>query len=172
MGHSKRYTPKTWAKVQAEYEAGTPLPELSERFGPTKFTISRKAKAEGWGAHGSMKAGIIKAAQEKSREALAKTYQEQAEEAAARHTADAATARAIIMAALEDIQTKGVKAADARDINTLVLALKNTQDMERRTLRMDDIRPDGGETDFDRFIVMYGKHMYDYSPESGIEGID
>ena len=46
-GHVK-LGPRMWARVRREYAAGASAPWLSDRYGPSRRTIERRAKAGGW----------------------------------------------------------------------------------------------------------------------------
>jgi hypothetical protein len=76
-----RLPPRLWAEIQAKHGQGEPLEKIAGEYGVAKETISRKAKQEGWGPHGSLKAEIIEEAKEELKEKLKRSYKEKAEEA-------------------------------------------------------------------------------------------
>lgn len=144
----KRYTPQEWAKVRAEYELGTSLQELHKTIGPTPSSITRKAKAEGWKAHGSMKSDALEAAAQEVSDSFKKSYKEQAESTLENHAKITAKLRALI-----DSYAVALSKQDTPSISELLkltTALKNVADLDRKTFQLDSHTPDQGETDMDR----------------------
>lgn len=161
----KRYTPQVWAKVRAEYELGTPLKELHKTIGPTPSSITRKAKTEGWKAHGSMKNDTLKAAAQEVTESFKKSYKEQAESTLENHAKITAKLIALIdnkAAALGKEATPSIN-----EILKLTTALKNVVELDRKTFQLDSHTPDQGETDMDRHCKLMAQ-MRDKIEREGI----
>ena len=193
---AKKKGAKFWKQVRADYEAGKfkTNRELAQAHNVHEGTISRKAKKEGWKPYAQATAEAAELAAEKRVGALAFDMRKEGNESILRVAKLSKAIQVGIGQATQKILRGPVPARDddgnpvfdakgkpgyepgvgktVYHLLALSSAVRNMQEVDRINFRMDDIKLDQDQSDFDKFLEKYAEHFDDNSFESGMEGVD
>lgn len=193
---AKKKGAKFWKQVRTDYEAGKfkTNRELAQAHDVHEATISRKAKNEGWKPYAETSAEAAEKASEGRVKDLAINLRGEGNASMVRIAKLSKAIQAGIGQSVQRILQGPIQARDdsgdpifdakgkpvyepdqgktVYHLQALAAALRNVQEVDRINFRMDDIKLDQDDSDFEKFMKKYGEHMMDDSFDSGIEGVD